>query len=106
VYLLEGGFMYRTSGSDALAIASKNPTRTWSGNKFNDNFFHIKNNHKCHLSKEDIISTMGYCFERKIETNLIKSKFNLATQGCGVPPEYFDSWNEVAGTGGGSGAGS
>jgi len=97
--------MYRTNGLDALSVASKNPARSWSRERFNENFFEINHTPKFSIKKSDVIFTMGSCFAREVESNLIRSKFNLATRGCGIPPNFFDSWNESAGTGGGVGRG-
>ncbi|WP_301588950.1 GSCFA domain-containing protein [Sabulicella glaciei] len=93
--------MFEVSGSEALAIANKNPTRAWNAKKFNDGFFEINHISKFKILPDEPIFTMGSCFAREVENNLTKLKYSLVTQDYGIEPEFYDTWNEEKGTGGG-----
>lgn len=56
---------------------------------------------KFRLSMSEKVYTIGSCFAREIERTLIENGIPLLTNGYGLPPERFDTWNAEKGTGGG-----
>jgi hypothetical protein len=93
--------MYQITGSQALAVARSTKNRAWSGSRFDKDFFSVDINPKFKTSKNTKIFTMGSCFAREVENQLIKDKVPLVTATDGISPEHFESWNEETGTGGG-----
>ncbi len=97
------------SASEALDMVMRNEARAWCGEQparaearfKQSDFLKIYHKPKFRFDMDTPIFTIGSCFAREVEATLIKLNVPLVTKDYGVGPEFFDSWNEENGWGGG-----
>lgn len=96
------------TSEQALANARANPRRQWSlgGESVKARFDSCERMTvglvpKFRLSPDERVYTIGSCFAREIERTLIEHGIPLLTNGFGLPPQRFDTWNAERQTGGG-----
>jgi hypothetical protein len=99
----------RYSAEEALAVAMKNDGRVWSGKSQSTaaarlksrEFFMVQHQPRFQINPNEPIFTMGSCFAREVENTLIALGVPLVTEGHGISPEHFESWDEATRWGGG-----
>ncbi|MCR4269091.1 GSCFA domain-containing protein [Nitratireductor sp. ZSWI3] len=95
------------SAEEALNNYRNNPAKNWNGagsakSRFDSGErMSVNIVPKFKLDKTAQVYTIGSCFAREIERTLINEDIPLLTEGYGLPPERFDSWNPETGVGGG-----
>lgn len=100
---------YVLSASAAIRQSVKNKFRVWSSpaptaakNRFDPNeFFGIAHTAKFTIDPTDAIFTIGSCFARNVEGVLAHRGMNLVLANHGIEVEYYQSFDEATGVGGG-----
>lgn len=100
------------TGTEAISNLRQNPERGWmkasSDRSANErlssgDFLDISHKPKFALERDWPIFTLGSCFAREVENALIGRGMRVLTEGHGVEGQYYASWNEKTGIGGGVG---
>ncbi len=94
---------------EAISVAISNKFRAWAGSNTESasqrlktgEYFNIAHTPKFKLSNTESIFTIGSCFAREVESELIRLGIPLALDGFGVEADQFESWNPETRWGGG-----